>query len=185
MNGIIILGSPGSGKSVVGKLLNKYMQDSVYISSGDIARKLAENDDEIKRQLEIGEMATEDQMRIAVTSSLYNINIHNKMFILDGFPRTIEQVEVLENQFPNIKYIYVDVSSSTCAYRMINRNRGDDNSENISKRLKFYEDETLPMIKDLALGGKIANTYNNEDVKEDFNFVIDVYNILKEIMEEE
>jgi len=74
------------------------------------------------------------------------------MLILDGFPRTMNQALMLDTAFKyykshNIKIINIEVSPDEVRRRMIERGRTDDkNIEIIEKRIKWYEDNVLPVI---------------------------------------
>lgn len=73
-------------------------------------------------------------------------------FLLDGFPRTIEQAELLEEMLKEkgesldavINYV---VSEDVVVERMLARGRNDDNEETIRTRLQVYRDETAPLIE--------------------------------------
>ncbi len=98
---IIMLGAPGSGKGTIGnEICKKY--NLTHLSTGDIFR------DEIKRQTELGKKANEyiskgnlvpDEITIAMVEE--KLSQLDKV-LLDGFPRTINQAEKL-NEILNRK----------------------------------------------------------------------------------
>ena len=67
-------------------------------------------------------------------------------FILDGFPRTINQAKGLEGITEIDKVVYIDVPDEEVKRRLLNRGRMDDKPEVIENRLKVYKEQTLPLI---------------------------------------
>ena len=144
---IVIIGPPCSGKSTIGKKLAENLGYK-YISSGDIARDLANEEQTTK--LNNGEMFDERTMR----SSIYNEvteNLTNDIgVVLDGFPRNCGQYEWLgENMsYAHPVFVLVKVSMATIMERVKKRNRDDDKS--IAKRLEDYQHFTAPMVQMIA-----------------------------------
>jgi len=64
-------------------------------------------------------------------------------YVLDGFPRNLEQTEGLE--FDAV--IYLDVPDEVVTQRLMSRGRADDRKEVIVARLKQYEAETKPLVE--------------------------------------
>ena len=70
-----------------------------------------------------------------------------KRYIFDGFPRSVEQAEMMEEQ--GIEYDYVVnlvVSEEEIIKRLTARGREDDKPDIIKKRLATYEKETRPLL---------------------------------------
>jgi len=94
---ILVFGPPGSGKSTHSrKIVQKYKLE--YISSGDLIRKEIERGSslgkEMERYLAKGDLIPDVAVNTLVFSKLGRIRTN---FILDGYPRTAEQVLALEN----------------------------------------------------------------------------------------
>jgi adenylate kinase family enzyme len=137
---ISVTGAPASGKSTLGKALNeKYGWE--YISTGDIARKVAKNDQAVQQALEEGQLSPiEGEIRGSVErlidssggvgSPSANVKHHNA--IVDGFPRYISQAEWLQDKiwqhYGSIDHVLVhlDVSTSVAEKRVADRKRYDD-----------------------------------------------------------
>ena len=73
-------------------------------------------------------------------------------FLLDGFPRTVEQAEILTEllakrgeKLDGVLNFVVD--EDVVIERMLARGRADDNEETIRTRLGVYRDETAPLIQ--------------------------------------
>ena len=72
-------------------------------------------------------------------------------FLLDGFPRTVEQAEILqdlleENGQHLDGVLNFRISEDVVVERMLARGRADDTEETIRTRLSVYRDETAPLI---------------------------------------
>jgi adenylate kinase len=96
---LIILGPPGSGKGVQSKRIAKHF-GIVQISTGDILRQAVAAGAELGRQakeyMERGLLVPDDLMVQLVMDRLSQEDCR-KGFILDGFPRTIAQAEMLDD----------------------------------------------------------------------------------------
>ena len=100
---IILLGAPGAGKGTQGKMLSeKYALPE--ISTGDILRaEVKDNTDlgkEAEEYMKKGELVP-DAVIIGMMKNRMNCEDCKNGFILDGFPRTVEQADALENMLKN------------------------------------------------------------------------------------
>lgn len=95
---VVFTGAPGCGKGTQARIL-KEKTGIAHLSTGEMLRQYAEKDTplgrSLKASLERGEFAT-DEMIVEMVKSRINEQDCNKGFILDGFPRTLPQAEVLE-----------------------------------------------------------------------------------------
>ncbi|MCF6268566.1 MAG: adenylate kinase [Melioribacteraceae bacterium] len=101
---IIIFGAPGVGKGTQAKIISlKY--GIPHISTGDILREAVAKKTELgllaKEAIDCGDLVSDDLMGGLLKESFENID-SKKGFILDGFPRTIAQAEILIVVFENL-----------------------------------------------------------------------------------
>ena len=105
---LILLGSPGSGKGTVSKLLFKKYQIN-QISTGDLFRNEIQNHSNLGLQVqEI--IARGDLVDDALTNKILFPHLDNtRSFLLDGYPRNITQAKLLDKYLidNNIKIDYV------------------------------------------------------------------------------
>ncbi|MCP4179436.1 MAG: adenylate kinase [bacterium] len=101
---LIFLGAPGAGKGTFASLLTEETP-LVHISTGDIFRKEIKNGTELgkkaKAYVESGGLVPDELVADMVTKRLSEEDCE-KGFILDGFPRTLNQAELLKNTIKNI-----------------------------------------------------------------------------------
>lgn len=139
---ILLIGPQGSGKSTQGKLLAEVL-GLPYISTGDIFRQTASMDEMIRHVLDKGELVENETTSQVVEKRLKQEDCQNG-FILDGYPRNIEQIELFDPKFD--KVFYLNVSEEQVIERLLKRGRKDDTQEGIKTRLEFYYQQTQPLL---------------------------------------
>lgn len=136
---ILLIGPQGSGKSTQGKLLAQFL-GLPYISTGDLFREMG---GEIKQILDQGKLV-DDQTTVKIVEAKLNGEEYRNGFILDGYPRTMEQIKLFDPGFD--KVIYLDLSDKEATKRLLTRGREDDMEELIAERLRNYHRETDPIL---------------------------------------
>lgn len=95
---VVFTGAPGCGKGTQARIL-KEKTGIAHLSTGEMLRQFAQKDTplgkELKAALDKGEFAS-DEMIIEMVKNRIDEPDCNRGFILDGFPRTLPQAEVLE-----------------------------------------------------------------------------------------
>ena len=96
---VVLTGAPGCGKGTQARIL-KERTGICHLSTGEMLREYAKKDTplgrELKATLERGEFAT-DEIIIEMVKNRIDEDDCKNGFILDGFPRTMPQAEVLED----------------------------------------------------------------------------------------
>jgi adenylate kinase len=125
---LIILGPPGSGKGVQSKRIAEHYS-IVQISTGDSLRQAvaagAELGQQARQYMEKGLLVPDDLMVQLVMDRLEQEDARGG-FILDGFPRTISQAEMLDDLFQQEKktldaVLELEVSDRVVVRRLSNR----------------------------------------------------------------
>ncbi len=96
---LILLGAPGAGKGTQGKMLSERFQIP-EISTGDILRAEIKNGTDLgkqaKKYMDEGALVPDEVIVGMMKNRMAEEDCRNG-FILDGFPRTIEQADALKN----------------------------------------------------------------------------------------
>jgi adenylate kinase len=93
---IVILGSPASGKGTQAELLCQKF-NLFHLSTGDVARKLAETDPRIKEIINAGKLIPAEEITMHVLDFLEKNKPDLKNILFEGFPRFVSQYEALDN----------------------------------------------------------------------------------------
>ena len=167
MIGILLIGPPGAGKGTQAALLaTRYSIPA--ISTGDIFRKNVADKTplgiEAKSYMDRGEYVPDTLTNALVKDRLSQPDAL-KGFLLDGYPRTLDQVEKLdqvlaENGTKLDVVVQLTADSEELVSRLANRaieqGRADDTPEVIRKRQEIYETQTAPLIDVYASRSLVA-----------------------------
>lgn len=150
---IVLLGPPGAGKGTQAADLAKKF-GIPHISTGDLFRdnitRGTELGVEAKKYLDAGDLVPATLTNALVDSRLDDADVSGG-FILDGFPRSVEQAEALK-QMLSRRNLNLDavlefrVPEEELVTRLLGRGRADDNEDTIRNRFKVYRDETAPLL---------------------------------------
>lgn len=164
---IILLGPPGAGKGTQSKTLAEKLK-LPHISTGDILRKNVAGDTELGRQakgiMEKGALVPDELVTIMLMERIDESDTKNG-FILDGYPRNINQAETLDNLLKkrNIKInfvVYLDTSEPVIIQRLSGRLVCSKCNANFHKK-------NMPPKKEMVCDYCNASLYQRSDDKED------------------
>ena len=121
---IVLLGPPGAGKGFQANLISKRLNIPT-ISTGDLLRdRMKVNDEESKilaNYVNSGDLVP-DELIGKILKRRVECDDCSKGFILDGFPRSLSQAELLEKLGINVdKVIEIDVDEEIIVARLKNR----------------------------------------------------------------
>lgn len=97
---IVLLGAPASGKGTQAKLLAKKF-DLYLLQTGDLSRKLAQTDFEVKKAYDAGKLIPPELITMHVINFLSKEKPNLKNILFEGYPRFISQYEALESFLKN------------------------------------------------------------------------------------
>ena len=178
---IILFGPPGCGKGTQATFISESLSIP-HLSTGDMLRSAVSSGSEIglkaKNIMENGGLVS-DQIVLSIVEQRIAKDDCEKGFILDGFPRTVNQAEKLDSLLStNNKLDYVlriKVDEEEIIKRLIDRAREDDKPDIIKNRFKTYNSETQPLIpfyEDRKILFNINGMQEIEKVSEDIKKVI-------------
>ena len=150
---VVLLGPPGAGKGtqavkIAGEL------GVPQISTGDLFRHNISTGTplgmEAKKYLDAGDLVPAALTNALVDDRLDDADVAGG-FILDGFPRTVDQAEALHDMLErrNLKLdavLELRVPEEELVSRLTGRGRADDTEDVIRNRFKVYRDETAPLL---------------------------------------
>ncbi len=167
MSRLLLIGSPGAGKGTqAARLAEAYGIPA--ISTGDIFRF------NVKNETELGKMAKAFMDRGEyVPDSVTNDLVRDRLshddaaegFLLDGYPRTADQVAELDGILDGLgkkldAVVQLTADTDEVVRRLLNRaieqGRSDDTEDVIRRRLEVYEAETAPLISVYASRGLVV-----------------------------
>ena len=149
-----MLGPPGAGKGTQALKLAEKL-GIPQISTGDLFRSNITRGSELgleaKRYLDAGDLVPSDLTNALVDKRLDEADAAEG-FILDGYPRSVDQAEALTRMLTarNTKLDAVlefRVCEEELLKRLKDRGRADDTEEVIHNRMKVYRDETEPLLQ--------------------------------------
>ena len=154
---VILMGPPGAGKGTQAKVIAQRLGIPA-ISTGDIFRA------NVSAGTPLGQQAKEymdagDYVPDAVTNDMVRDRIAGEDarsgFLLDGYPRTVDQVEELDKMLAEAgesvdAAVQLTVNDEELVQRLLNRahveGRADDTEEVIRRRQEVYNDQTAPLL---------------------------------------
>ena len=157
MTRLLLIGAPGAGKGTQAVQLAETFGIPA-ISTGDIFRYNVKNETELgklaKSFMDRGEYVPDSVTNDLVRSRLAESDAAAG-FLLDGYPRTAEQVAELDNMLETAgtaldAVVLLTADTDEVVRRLLNRaieqGRADDTEDVIRRRLEVYQEQTAPLI---------------------------------------
>jgi len=174
---LVIMGPPGAGKGTQATLISEHYGIPA-ISTGDMFRAMKTADTPLARQvreiMESGGYVSDDITNAIVADRLAHEDC-KRGFLLDGYPRTLQQVQTLddylaESQRPLNAVISLVADVEEVVARLLRRavidGRSDDNEETIRVRLQVYAEQTEPLLEVYRSRGLLVEVDGHGEVQE-------------------
>jgi len=158
MLNLLLLGPQGSGKGTQAKRICA-AHGIPHISTGDMFRAAIAAGTSLGKQVEpilaSGELVP-DELTVALIRERLAEDDAREGFVLDGFPRNLDQAAALDAMLSEIDreldaVLYFDLSDELATERLHGRaaleGRPDDSSEAIARRLAIYHEQTEPIVE--------------------------------------
>lgn len=158
---VIFIGPQGSGKGTQIEKLKNILEDRdrrrvVDIQTGRRFRSLAAKqetyaEDKIAETLDSGILQPDFLVSVLWGQAMVDQLDPKSHLLVDGFPRTVGQIPDLEDAFHFFERVQIDIINletpeTVVRERMSARARKDDTSESIEERLRWYREETVPVL---------------------------------------
>ncbi len=174
---LLLIGAPGAGKGTQAEKLSSAFNIPA-ISTGDIFRHNVKNETELGKQakafMDRGEYVP-DSLTNALVRDRLSQSDAVEGFLLDGYPRTADQVEelddILASQGKQLDVV-VQLTADTdeVVRRLLNRaieqGRADDTEDVIRRRLEVYAEQTAPLTDVYAARGLLVTVDGLGEVAE-------------------
>lgn len=122
---VVLFGPPGSGKGTFSSQIKKVLPNIPHISTGDIFRENLKNETPLglkaKEYMDKGALVPDEITIDMVADRLSKQDVKEYGFILDGFPRTINQTEALSQITEIDLFLLLDVSRDIITKRILGR----------------------------------------------------------------
>lgn len=155
---LLIMGPPGAGKGTQAKLIGEHYQIPA-ISTGDIFRALQTAETPLAvqvREIMASGGYVSDEITNAIVAERLGQSDCAGGFLLDGYPRTLPQVDTLDATLADSgakldAVVSLTADTDEVVARLLKRaeidGRADDNEDTIRVRLQVYADQTAPLIE--------------------------------------
>jgi adenylate kinase len=163
---LLLIGPPGAGKGTQASKLSE-VYGIPAISTGDIFRENVKNQTPLGLQaksfMDSGAYVPDELTNNLVRDRLKNLDCANG-FLLDGYPRTADQVDELDailketnGSLDAVIQLTADTDEVVrrLARRAIEQGRSDDTEDVIRNRMAVYEQQTAPLITMYAARGSL------------------------------
>ena len=159
----MLLGAPGSGKGTQAERLSAALGVPA-ISTGEMLRREVSRGSEVGGRVSAvmasGRLVDDALMTEVVRARLRESDTHQG-FVLDGYPRTPEQAETLDQLLAECRreltaVVLLEVPEQVLVKRALARRRQDDRDEVVRRRLEVYREKTEPLTELYARRGLLT-----------------------------
>ena len=195
---ILLLGPPGAGKGTqAAKLCEKYDLD--HVSTGDALRANKDMETEYgtpRSFMDAGELVPDEVVNEVLAAALDEAD----GYVLDGYPRNLDQVEFLDEATDLDDVIFLDVNRETLVERLTGRRvdpetgenyhvefdmpedeavrerliqRDDDEEDVVRERLEVYTENTEPVIQQYRETGELIEVDGTGTPEDVFDRIVD------------
>jgi adenylate kinase len=185
------MGPPGSGKSTQARFVARHF-DVPVISTGDMFRAHVSQGTPLgvaaKRFLDAGEYVPDEVTNLMVRHRIAEPDAESG-FVLDGYPRTLAQVEELDRMIELSGHrldavVALVVDEDEIVKRLLGRDqvegRGDDIADVIRRRHEVYAERTAPLINLYRDRGTLVEVDGSGETDEVTRRILHVLDVVPE-----
>ena len=143
---LVLFGAPGAGKgTLAGKI--KKVSTVVHISTGDLFRENIKNGTEIGKKakgfMDAGKLVPDEVVIGMVKERIAKEDVVKNGFMLDGFPRTLEQAKALDAVAKIDRVLVIDIAKEDLKKRILGR----WSCPKCGKIYNIYNNELKPKVE--------------------------------------
>ena len=157
MTGVILIGPPGAGKGTQATVISENF-GIPHISTGEIFRRNVADGTDLGQEAQ-KYMSSGDYVPDAVTNAMVGNRLAEPDtaagYLLDGYPRTLDQVSELDSILAGLDktldaVVEITANTDEVVARLLQRakeqGRGDDTEDVIRRRMQVYAEQTEPLV---------------------------------------
>ncbi|SCU81127.1 LADA_0B11342g1_1 [Lachancea dasiensis] len=178
---IFVLGGPGAGKGTQCANLVRDHQ-FVHLSAGDLLRAEQNREgskygDMIRHHIKEGKIVPQEVTVALLKQAIReNYDLGKKRFLVDGFPRKMDQALTFEEQIVPSKFtLFFDCPEKVMLKRLVERGktsgRSDDNVESIKKRFATFIETSMPVVNYFESQDKVVTVSCDHTVEQVYDQV--------------
>eukprot|EP00798_Chlamydomonas_sp_ICE-L_P009185 gene9185-16322_t len=181
---VFVLGAPGAGKGTqCAKIVERY--GWTHLSTGDLLRAEVAAETDLGKEaadiMKAGQMVPTSMVLDLISKAIKTSG--GTKFLVDGFPRTLDQLQDFEVQACDGVLVFTipdDVAVSRLVARGESSGRADDNEETIMARLSVFKSESQPVIDALQESGRVAQIDAQDTPDDVFESVVSFMELMEE-----
>jgi adenylate kinase len=188
---LVLMGPPGAGKSTQARFVAKYFNIPA-ISTGDIFRANVSKGTPLgvaaKRFIDAGDYVPDEVTNLMVRNRIDEPDAESG-FLLDGYPRTLAQVEELDRMIDFRGHrldaaVALVVDEDEIVKRLLERaqleGRGDDTEDLIRRRHEVYAERTAPLLRVYRGRGILVEVDGSGETDEVSRRILDALDVVPE-----
>ena len=163
---IVLFGAPGAGKGTLAEKIKK-MMPIVHISTGDLLRENVRAGTPVgkkaKEFMDAGKLVPDDMVITMVKERVAKDDVKKNGFMLDGFPRTLEQAKALDKVASIDGVVVIDIKKEDLKKRILGRY----SCPKCGKIYNIYNDKLKPKKEgecDSCAGAKLLHRDDDNEV---------------------
>lgn len=160
----VLIGRPLGGKETLKGGFEKIVHSPIHLPMGNKMREESKKENSpightLAAYMNRGRLVP-DEVTLSFANTLLGQIPENSLLLSDGFPRTIGQIDGAfeifhQNGMNRICILHIDTPAEECLRRAEQKNgdrgdRIDDHMDTVRTRLAIYEDETVPVLRELS-----------------------------------
>ncbi len=167
MVNLVLFGAPGAGKGTLAEKIKRF-SPVVHVSTGDLFRENVKNGTpigkEAKSYMDAGKLVPDSVVIGMVKQRIAQSDVTKNGFMLDGFPRTIDQAKALDTITKLNTVVVLDIEKEVLKKRILGR----WSCPKCGKIYNIYTPNLTPKIEGKCDDCKEALTHRSDDNEKTF-----------------